>query len=242
MDPGGYGDIFNQVLTTLELINTPGKLIGGYDHGASIALRMAAKWPSRFAKVVAFHPSLANTASTKQEMAKITAEVQIQWIPADMFHNWNKWKSMIPAFKNGTLSVVKIHPWNSECAKKSYRKFSNQVCSPIVKFLTGVDHLGAPPEVHKAKEIKMKSTTGATITGRQIITFAEEITEEELKEMQSQPDMQRDALEALGKLDVKLIVEALLGSTHPRREQVIRLLRVAPDFNLDTMETPFMLQ
>ena len=58
-------------------MESPNKLIGGYDHGASIALRMAAKWPSRFAKVVAFHPTLGNKKPEQQEIAKITAEVLI---------------------------------------------------------------------------------------------------------------------------------------------------------------------
>lgn len=47
----------------------------------------------------------------------------------------------------------------------------------------------------------MKSTTGATITGRQNITFMEDVTEEELKEMMEEPDLQRDALLMLMKLD-----------------------------------------
>ena len=88
----------------------------------------------------------------------------------------------------------------------------------------------------------MKSTTGATITGRQNITFTEDITEEDLAEMQQQPNVQRNALEALKKLDSKIIDEALLGVTHPMRELVIRLLRVAPDFDLHTMSSPKMLQ
>ena len=150
LSPGSFAEIFNAVLTNLLLMDSPNKIIGGYDHGASIALRMSAKWPNRFAKVVAFHPSLRNTKNDKQEMAKITAEVLIQWVPADMFHPWKDFKSLMPVFKRGTLSSVKIHPWHSEVALKSYRKFSNQVCAPIVKFLTGVDHLGVPPEVHKA--------------------------------------------------------------------------------------------
>ena len=100
-------------------------LIGGYDHGASIALRMSAQWPNRFQKVVEFHPSLGNQKAIKDEMAKIKAEVLIQWVPADMFHPWSKWKTVIPCFKNGTLSSVKIHPWNAGSAKQSYAKYSN---------------------------------------------------------------------------------------------------------------------
>ena len=78
----------------------------------------------------------------------------------------------------------------------------------------------------------MKSTTGASITGRQNITFAEEVTEEELKEMMEQPDFQKDALIELGKLNPSLIVAALMTKGHGSRGKVDRLLRVAPDFNL----------
>ena len=35
----------------------------------------------------------------------------------------------------------------------------------------------------------MKSTTGKKITGRQNITFAEDVTEDELREMMEQPDV-----------------------------------------------------
>ena len=74
---------------------------------------------------MAFHPSMGNQKAVKDEMAKIRAQVLIQWVPADMFHPWSKWKSVVPCFKNATLSTVKIHPWNAESAKASYSKFSN---------------------------------------------------------------------------------------------------------------------
>lgn len=150
---GGLAEVVNQVLQALGLNNSPDMVIGGYDLGSSIALRMAAQWPSKFAKVVAFHPSMGNQKAVKDEMHKITAEVLIQWVPADMFHPWSKWKSVIPSFRNATLSSVKIHPWNADCAKATYSKFSNQICGPVVKFLTGVDHIGEAAEVHKAKAI-----------------------------------------------------------------------------------------
>ena len=55
--------------------------------------------------------------------------------------------------------------------------------------MTGQDPLGQSTKVHKAKNVQMKSTTGASITGRQLITFAEDITTEELQEMMEKPDM-----------------------------------------------------
>ena len=109
---------------------------------------------------------MGNQKAVKDEMAKIKAQVLIQWVPADMFHPWSKWKSVVPCFKNATLSTVKIHPWNADSAKASYSKFSNQICGPLVKFLSGEDVLGEAAEIHKAKAVQMRSTTGATITGR----------------------------------------------------------------------------
>ena len=157
---------------------------------------------------------MGNSKAVKDEMAKITAEVLVQWVPADMFHPWSKWKPVVACFKNATVSTVKIHPWNAECAKQSYAKFSNQICGPIVKFLTGVDALGEANTVHKAKEVQMKSTTGAKIKGRQLITFAEDITEEELKEMMEEPDVQKEALYALRDLDPALIAATFLSAQH----------------------------
>ena len=84
---------------------------------------------------------MANNKDVKVEMAKIKAQVLIQWVPADMFHPLSKFKTVLSSFKNMTLETTKVHPWNAECAKASYSKFSNQICGPLVKFLTGVDHL-----------------------------------------------------------------------------------------------------
>ena len=77
LKPGGAAEIVNNVLQALNLRDAPNKLIGGYDIGASIALRMAAQWPNRFAKVLAFHPSMSNSKAVKDEMAKIKAEVLV---------------------------------------------------------------------------------------------------------------------------------------------------------------------
>jgi len=68
---------------------------------------------------------MGNQKAVKDEMAKITADVLIQWVPADMFHPWSKWKTVVPSFKKGTLATVKIHPWNADSAKQSYAQFSN---------------------------------------------------------------------------------------------------------------------
>lgn len=87
----------------------------------------------------------------------------------------------------------------------------------------------------------MKSTTGATITGRQNITFVEDVTEEELKQMMEKPDVQKDALHALAKLNSSVIVGALMNKSHASRAKVERLLRVAPEFTTESLSTPQML-
>lgn len=104
----------------------------------------------------------------------------ILWVPSDMFHPWSQWKNVVTFIPKVTVETVKVHPWNAQCSYNSYKKFSNQICSPIVKFLTGNDPSGKAVEVHKAKDVKTKSAAGKTITSRQNIMFAEAITEAEL--------------------------------------------------------------
>ena len=87
----------------------------------------------------------------------------------------------------------------------------------------------------------MKSATGATITGRQNITFADEVTEEELQAMMEEPDAQRDAIHALKAIDPRLVVQALLDASHSKRRRVLGLIRLAPEFSLDSLSTPDML-
>ena len=64
---GGPADLVNAVMTALN-IDKSKPLIAGYDHGASIALRMAAKWPNKFSKLIAFHPGIANPGESKAEL------------------------------------------------------------------------------------------------------------------------------------------------------------------------------
>ena len=152
-----------------------------------------------------------------------------------MFHPWSKWKNAVKMIPKVTVETVKIHPWNAECAKCSYKKFSNQICAPIVKFLTGTDPLGKAVVVHKAKDVKTKSAAGKTITSRQNIMFAEAVTEEELKEMMEKPDAKRDAIDTLKSVDPALIVSTLMDAIHPKRNHILGLLRMAPEFNLDSL-------
>ena len=106
-------------------MESPNKLIGGYDHGASIALRMAAKWPNKFSKLIAFHPGIANPNESKAEFKKIKIPAMILWVPSDMFHPWSKWKIAVKSIPKVTVETVKVHPWNVECSYNSYQKFSN---------------------------------------------------------------------------------------------------------------------
>ena len=200
LEKNGLGDMMMNIIG--QLGHKTGKVaIGGYDFGASLSLRVAANWPNRFSQVVCFHPSMGNTKPVKDELAKIRAAVLVLWIPADSFHPWNSWKNMPKSIANSTVETVKIHPWNSESAKGAYRMFSNQVCIPIVKFLTGRDPSGQAQAVFKAKEVAMVSTTGKNIKGRQLITFAEDITEDDLAAMTEKTDEAQVAVDALKKED-----------------------------------------
>lgn len=71
--------------------------------------------------------------------------------------------------------------------------------------------------------------------------FAEAITEEELKEMMEKPDAQKDAIDTLKSLDPALIVSTLMDAVHPKRNHVLGLLRMAPEFTLESLSTPDML-
>ena len=78
LKPGNAGDIIFGALTKLGLAKKNLKtVIMGYDHGASIALRMASKWPYLFTKIVAFHPNLMKNDEVKRELSKITAQVLV---------------------------------------------------------------------------------------------------------------------------------------------------------------------
>ena len=71
--------------------------------------------------------------------------------------------------------------------------------------------------------------------------FADAITEEELKVMMEKPDAQKDALNTLKKLDPDMIVQTLMNAIHPKRNHVLGLLRMAPEFTLESLSTPDML-
>ena len=59
--------------------------------------------------------------------------------------------------------------------------------------------------------------------------------------MAEAPDVQRDALNALVEINSSVIVEALLNASHPMKDKVARLLRLAPEFTLESLSTPEML-
>jgi len=106
-------------------------------------------------------------------LQSIKCPVLLQWVPADMFHPWKKWQPLVKFIKNVTVSESKIHPWHADCAKQTYRKFSNQVCGPIVHFLTGQDFNSEPKEAFKAKAKKMVGADGKEVTAMDNIIFAD---------------------------------------------------------------------
>ena len=153
LDKDGPSDQLRAVIKTLGYENRRDLILAGYDWGASICLRMAANLPRLFSKVIAFHPSMGNSKEVKDEIAKIVCPTLLIWIPSDMFHPLKQWKSVTPVFKKLTLELVKIHPWNQDCASGAYKKFSNQICMPMVKFLLGRDPTQSLLNVEKAKEV-----------------------------------------------------------------------------------------
>ena len=63
---GGPAELVNAVMAALDLDDKQ-PLIAGYDHGASIGLRMASQWPNKFSKLVAFHPGISKPLECKAE-------------------------------------------------------------------------------------------------------------------------------------------------------------------------------
>lgn len=99
-------------------------LFAGYDYGATLALKMASAYAAHVDKVIAFHPGWTPSKEMRVELAKIKCHVMIQWVDSDMFHPWSKWKGSVASIPKHTVEKVKIHPWNADCAKSSYKRFS----------------------------------------------------------------------------------------------------------------------
>ena len=59
--------------------------------------------------------------------------------------------------------------------------------------------------------------------------------------MMEKPDAQKDALNTLKKVDPQMIVQTLMNAVHPKRNHVLGLLRMAPEFNLESLSDPSML-
>ena len=237
LEKDGPGDIIMKIISNLGFQNKK-VAIGGYDWGSTVALRVAANQPNKFSHVVAFHPSMGNTKPVKDELAKIMAKTLVLWIPADMFHPWSKWKNMPASIPNCVVETVKIHPWNAESVKGAYRKFSNQVCIPIVKFLTGKDPVPKSQAAFNAKEVAMASTTGKNIKSKQLLSFAEDITEDDLEAMMKQPDVQQDAIDQLKAENFNHVNNVLLSANHPDGNRILRMIRCCPPMTLETMQTP----
>jgi len=114
-------------------------VLGGYDWGGAIALRMAATYPAKITKVIVLLPSLSACTDHNNELKKIKCPVLVEWVPADQFHPWTKFKPMCKNIKSCEVVTVKVHPWKDHMAADTYSMISNQLCLPIIKFLTGKD-------------------------------------------------------------------------------------------------------
>jgi hypothetical protein len=112
-----------------------------------------------------------------------------------MFHPWKKWEPLVGFLRKPTVQTVKIHPWHRDCSKQTYAKFSNQVCFPIVKFLTGEDLQGQPDQVFRQKQTKMVGADGSAVTSMDNIILANKLTKEEADFLSSEPDQSRAAIE-----------------------------------------------
>ena len=241
---GGPLDVMKAVISALDI--KQGVVVAGYDWGASIALYLAANCPKKVDKVIAFHPSMGDTKEHRALLGRIKSPVLLQWVPADMFHPWKKWKPLISCFKNIKVSETKIHPWNSDCSRHTYEKFSNQVCCPLVEFLTGRDFSRKSVKAFQPKEEKAVSVGGKQVVSRNNVMLADELTEEDTKRVTEEPHLLREAvvdyLKFVGdEKNYGTVVEALINPTHPMRHQVIALLRFTPQLNPLTLATPSML-
>ena len=107
--------------------------------------------------------------------------------------------------------------------------------------MTGKDPLVGTQEVYKRKEENVKTTSGDTVKGRRNITFADEVTEEELIVMCEKPDVNQDALKAYSQFPTKVVLEALQATQHQKKAAIIKAIRLAPEFSLKTLSRPDML-
>jgi len=166
----------------------------GFDWGGGIALRMAAKFPNKFSHVIVQHASLGGGKEQQDEVAKIKCPVLVEWVSQDMFHPWSKFKPLVKSIKNCTTEIIRVQPWKDEFSWSTYAKYSNQICLPIIKFLTGED----PTKTKKAakgKEVEGKTTSGKSVKQIDNIVFKDEITAEEEKEMLREPSRMQQALD-----------------------------------------------
>jgi predicted esterase len=75
LEKEGPADIVKIVMKQLD-IQKP--ILGGYDWGAAIALKMAVEKSSNFDKIIAFHPSY--NEDKEDELMAIKCPTLIQWV------------------------------------------------------------------------------------------------------------------------------------------------------------------
>ena len=72
------------------------------------------------------------------------------------------------------------------------------------------------------------------------ITFAHDVTEEEMEALMKQPDINQEAIDVYKSFKPADVVAGFLNSTHPKKDNIIKTLRCCPEFSLSTMSTPAM--
>ena len=106
-------------------------------------------------------------------------------------HPYKKWLPIAQMIPNCTIVA-----WDSKIAthKDENAAFHEKVMAPVVKFLTGVDHLQQKLEVFEAKTEKISSTGGKAVTSINNVMLADDLTAEELQKLATAPDLQREAI------------------------------------------------
>lgn len=155
----GPGEV---VLWVKNQLNLKGQThLGGYDWGATIALKMGIKWGHLFNKLILFLPSYSET--TKDELKALVNHVLVLWAKQDQFHPWTKFKPLLSKIKHLTYNCLDIKRYSPEMSYNCYQSQSDQFSQDIIKFLTGVDPLAAVATLKVGKEEQVVDTKGTQV-------------------------------------------------------------------------------
>ena len=150
-------------------------------------------------------------------------------------HPYKKWLPLAQKIPNSTIVA-----WDNPKAiqKEDNQAYHEKVLAPVVKFLTGVDHLQSKLEVFEAKTEHIASTGGKAVTSINNIMLADDLTAEEIQKLATAPDLQREAIQLFTKYvndpqkGFKDILESRINSTHPRRDFYKSIINKMPQFDL----------